>query len=168
MPKLGMNATITKRQIFYTIKFDLIITVTFGLMDNFCPCFLNYQQTKRLNTCKNVIFLLILNFFLTKNKSDDFIFSLLINISVHFFDYNYNEMNMIYFTNMKFIVRRSLHNSVISMFCLYANKFWLYNIFQLLKGPQFFLKVIRPVPIKERITYLIFERLRYLSIYCCL
>ena len=33
-----MKAKITKMQIFDDMKFDLIITLTYVLMDNFCPC----------------------------------------------------------------------------------------------------------------------------------
>ena len=40
LPKFGMNASITKMQIFDDMKFDLIIiTLTYVLMDNLCPCF---------------------------------------------------------------------------------------------------------------------------------
>ena len=39
LPNFGMNANITKMQIFDDMKFDLIITLTYVLMDNFCSCF---------------------------------------------------------------------------------------------------------------------------------
>ena len=40
LPKFCMNANITKMQIFDDMKFDLIIiTLTYVLMDNLCPCF---------------------------------------------------------------------------------------------------------------------------------
>ena len=38
----SMNANITKMQIFYNIKFNFNITLTYVLMDNFCPCFYIY------------------------------------------------------------------------------------------------------------------------------
>ena len=37
LSKFGMNANVTKMQIFHNLKFDLIITLTYVLMDNFCP-----------------------------------------------------------------------------------------------------------------------------------
>ena len=46
-----MNASITKMQIFDDMKFDLIIiTLTYVLMDNFCPCFFfRYSYIHRVN-----------------------------------------------------------------------------------------------------------------------
>ena len=40
IPKFGMNASIRKMQIFVNMKFHLMITLTYVLMDNFCPCIL--------------------------------------------------------------------------------------------------------------------------------
>ena len=40
IPKFDMNANITKMQVFNNMTFDLIITFTYVLMDNFCPCFI--------------------------------------------------------------------------------------------------------------------------------
>ena len=37
LPKFCINANITK--MLDDIKFELIITLTYVLMDNFCPCF---------------------------------------------------------------------------------------------------------------------------------
>ena len=39
LPKFGMNAKITKMQIFDDMKLDLILTLTYVLMDNSCHCF---------------------------------------------------------------------------------------------------------------------------------
>ena len=42
LPKFGINANIRKMQFFDNLKFDLIITLTFVLMENFRPSFTNY------------------------------------------------------------------------------------------------------------------------------
>ena len=36
-------------QIFHNIKFDLIITSTYVLMDNFCPCFFMVPNSNALS-----------------------------------------------------------------------------------------------------------------------
>ena len=40
LPKFGINANITKMLMFDDLKFDLVITLTYVLIDNFCPCFI--------------------------------------------------------------------------------------------------------------------------------
>ena len=43
-----MNANITYIQIFDDMKFDLIITLTYVLMDNFFPCYFKWKPLDQL------------------------------------------------------------------------------------------------------------------------
>ena len=43
LDQIWLNANITKMQIFHNMTFDFFITLTYVLMDNFCPCFLSTQ-----------------------------------------------------------------------------------------------------------------------------
>ena len=39
-----MNANVTKMQIFHNIPLDLIITLTYVFMDNFCPYLFSFWR----------------------------------------------------------------------------------------------------------------------------